>query len=107
MNYFGAKCYFSFRARHNDLGEIGYEQRIVLLKAENEDAAIVAAESEAVEYAKAHGATYLEFVEVFKMFDSEIKFSGVIEVYSITMYDDPDEESFLDNYYLTGGNSRT
>lgn len=102
---FGAKAYFSSRATRNDDGEIGYEMRIVLLKATDTGDAIKVAESEALAYAKESSSNYLGFVEVYKMSDYNIKFDDVVEVYSLTFFDDPDEDQFLDNYYLTGGNT--
>lgn len=103
---YSAKSYFSFPDRFNDdaPNEIGYEQRITLLKAENESVAMSVAENEAREYAAKVSACYLGFTEIFPLFDGCIDFEGIKEVYSITFYDDPNEGEFLNNYYLTGGN---
>ena len=108
LNFYSAKCYFSFPGRLKAEGsvEIGYEQRVVLLKAKNDDDAISQAEVEAKNYANSVHARFLDFVEVFEVRDFAADFEGVKEVYSITFYDDPDEEEFLDNYYLTGGNAK-
>jgi hypothetical protein len=104
---FSGKCYFYQPDYKNEAGEAGYEQRIVLLRASNEDEALSLAQSEAEEYAKKTNSKYLPFVEVYRLFDTDIEFQGVVEVYSLTMYDDsPSEEDFLENYYLTGGNAR-
>lgn len=103
---YSAKCYFCFTQQFNEKGEVGYEQRIVLLDAKNEDEAIDLAENEAARYAKKHKAVFLDFIEVFKLFENNIDLDMISEVYSLTMYDHPDQEEFLNNYYLTGGNSR-
>lgn len=100
---YSAKSYYSHPDRKRD-DEIGYEERIVLFTAENERHAIAVAEAEAKDYADKVSARYLGFVDVYILVDPGISFDGAKEIYSMTFYDAPDEESFLNNYYLIGGN---
>jgi hypothetical protein len=103
---FSAKSYYAFPGIKNNSGEQGYEQRIVVLFAKDEDEALRFSEQEAMIYAKQVGGKFLGFIEVYKMFSPIIDPQGITEVYSLTMYDAQDEQEFLDNYYLTGGNAR-
>jgi hypothetical protein len=103
QQYYSAKCYFSHPERRRG-DEIGYEERITLFMAKNEVDAIAVAEDEAKKYADKVAARYLGFVDVYILVDLGITFNGAKEIYSMTFYDDPDEEGFLNNYYLIGGN---
>jgi len=98
--WYSAKCIF----RHNDRkdGDSNmYEERIVLLKAENLDEAIIRAENEAKQYVSdLPTCEYLGFVDVFHLFDETIE-DGT-EVYSLMRQSKLDKEKYLNNFYDTG-----
>lgn len=98
--WYGAKCIF----RHNDRTEgdrYMYEERVILLKAENMDEAIIRAENEAKQYAAdLPGCEYTEFVNVFHLFDETIE-DGT-EVYSLMRQNKLDKDEYLDTFYDTG-----
>ena len=98
--FFAAKCIY----RHDQLKPIGgkkyvYEERIVLVQADDMDSAIIKAEKEAKEYADLD-TTYLEYVNVFNLFDYIIHNGS--ELYSSMRSSDLESEQYIDTFYDTG-----
>ena len=103
--WYGAKCIF----RHNDRQTADgfmYEERIILLKAERADAAIARAEKEAQTYAAdLSGCEFIEFVDVFHLFDETI--GDGTEIYSLMRLSNLDKDKYLDTFYNTGSERTT
>jgi len=101
MKFYGAKTLY----KHNAPPKFGkkwvYEERIVLIGAHNADEAIKQAELEANNYSKKEKTiVYLNFVNVFEIFDRKI--SSGSEVYSIMRSEDLIDDEYIDRYYDTG-----
>ena len=99
--WYGIKCVF----RHADMktelaGASLFEERIVLVTADNEDEAIAAAEVDARSYAEDTGCEYLEFASCFHSFDEKIV--HLSEVYSIMRESTLDPSEYLNHFYDTG-----
>jgi len=97
---YAAKCIF----RHSQLKPLGdkkyvYEERIILIKADNDDEAISQAEKEAKEYAD-DGTKYLEFVDVFNLYHYILTPGS--ELYSSMRSSDCEPDDYLSKYYDTG-----
>lgn len=99
---FSAKCVFKFDRIKNNDGETAYEERIVILKARTDDEAIELAEEDAKKYAESERGKYLGYINVYKLFESDIEFNGIKEVYSLMRHDEDNEEDYLDFFYDTG-----
>jgi hypothetical protein len=98
--WYGAKCVFQHNDRKDGDNNM-YEERIVLLKAENIDEALIRAENEAKQYVnELTECKYLGFVDVFNLFDETIE-DGT-EVYSLMRQSKLNKEKYLDNFYDTG-----
>lgn len=98
--WYGAKCVFSHADLENENGFM-YEERVILLRAESDDAAIERAEQIAAEYAhELEGCSYLGFVDVFHIFDKTI--GDGTEVYSLMRNSKLDKDTYLDCFYDTG-----
>jgi hypothetical protein len=78
-----------------------YEERIIVLKASSFDEAISEAEKEANEYADPESGTiYLEFVNVFKLYEKDIEHRT--EVYSLMRESNLKPKNYLDTFFDTG-----
>jgi hypothetical protein len=98
--WYSAKCIFLHADVQSENGRV-YEERVVLLKAENLDEAIEFAEKEATEYAQnLEGCSYLGFVSVFHIYDETIE-SGT-EIYSLMRDSKLDKNKYLNRFYDTG-----
>ncbi len=99
--WYSVKCVF----RHTNLeteneNSSVYEERIVLLKANNEDEAITLAEKDALEYANDVDCEFLNYASCFHTFEDKI--IHLSELYSIMRESELDPEKYLDLYYDTG-----
>jgi len=97
---FAAKCIFAHPqlTPRNDLQHV-YEERIILVQAKDFEDAIDKAESDAQAYAQ-DGTIYLEYVDVFELFDSDLK--DLAEVYSLLRSSDLPPDDYIDQFYDTG-----
>ena len=98
--FYAAKCVF----KHDQLLPIAgkayvYEERIVLVQAEDFQSAIEKAEKEARAYADS-GTIYLEYITVFNLYDSILRNGS--EVYSEIRSSNLKPEEYIDQYYDTG-----
>lgn len=102
--WFGAKTLYRWPDFYTEAGrgEYVYEERVVVLRARNQDDAIVHAEAEAIEYASAanEGMEYLRSVEVYEMFDD---IGHGAEVFSLLRTTPLDPPSFLERYHNPAG----
>ena len=99
--WYSVKCVF----QHDDLsqrdGEVMYEERIVVLKANSLHEAIASGEAEAEAYAGDEGAVhYTGFISAFHLFVLEL--ADGAEVYSLMRESSLDTDAFLDRYYDIG-----
>ena len=98
--WYGAKCIFLHSDLQSENGRV-YEERVVLIKAENLDEAIERAEKEAKEYAQnLEGCVYLDFVNVFHIYDESIE-DGT-EIYSLMRDSKLSKNKYLNRFYDTG-----
>ncbi|HEX9961429.1 MAG TPA: DUF4288 domain-containing protein [Pyrinomonadaceae bacterium] len=71
MEWYSSKCVF--RHRETKTRRQMYEERIILLKAESFEAAIIKAENEARQYCrKSDDCEYAGFAEVFKLYEEKL-----------------------------------
>lgn len=99
--WYSIKCIF----RHLDSGKKSsnsfiYEERIVLIRAESDDEAIVLAEKNAIEYAKETDCEYLNFATSFHLFEENVV--SFTEVYSEMRGSNLESNEYLDYFYDTG-----
>jgi len=100
--WYGVKLVF----RHNNLevevsGASVYEERIILVKATDEDEAISIAEKEAESYAAdVGGCEYLKFASCFHTYEEKI--IHLSEVFSVMRESSLSPADYLDKYYDTG-----
>ena len=98
--WYGAKCVFLHTEIESCPGQV-YEERVILLKAENFNEAVSRAEVMAEAYAKdVGGCSYTGFVDVFHIYDENI--SDGAEVYSLMRTSDLSKEEYLNRFYDTG-----
>jgi len=95
--WYGAKTVYA----HDDLSERNgkpcFEERVVVFQAKDSSEAILMAEKEAKEYADGlDGTRYLDFVNVFHMFEPLGKGA---EVFSIMRALEMEEEEYLRHFY--------
>lgn len=101
--WYGAKTLFQ---HYRGTAKGCFEERIVLLKARGFKEAIRVAEAEARQYAKdVGGCKYLEFVDVFQIFEKTRTGHGT-EIYSLMRECRLKPKKYLDTFYDTG-NERT
>jgi hypothetical protein len=96
--WYSARCLFCRESpgQHNI-----YEERIILIRAENEDQAIQIAEDEAEEYvAGTEGWSYTGFVDVFHLFEPTIGHRS--ELFSLMRSSELSESDYLDRFYDSG-----
>lgn len=75
-----------------------YEERIILLKAESFEAAIIKAENEARQYCRnSDDCEYAGFVEVFKLYEE--KLSDKSEIFSIMRTSDLSSDDYLERFF--------
>ena len=79
-----------------------YEERIVVLKAFDDDEAISLAEADAESYAKKERGEYIGFVAVYQAKECDMIFEGIQETYSIMRHDESNVSEYLAYYYDTG-----
>ena len=98
--WYGAKCIFLHTKIDSCPGQV-YEERIILVKAENLDDAISRAESMAEEYANdLEGCSYTGFIDVFHIYDENI--GDGVEVYSLMRTSNLSKDEYLNSFYDTG-----
>lgn len=101
MSWYSAKCVFRHNAPAGSSGKFAYEERIIVLRADNLADAIKRAEKEAHGYAAGlEGVEYTGFVAAYDL--GEDKITDCSEVYSILRDSNLEAEAFLDRYYDDG-----
>jgi acyl dehydratase len=101
LEWYAAKTIYKHYHVEDGTPKIVFEERIVLFYAADFDEAIAKAEAEASEYCgKNNGTVYLDFVDVFHLFDETIGHG--IEVYSLMRESDLSEKDYLDHFYDNG-----
>ena len=102
--WFGAKTLYRWPDAYGEAGRGGYvyEERIVLLRARDQDDAIVRAEEEAARYVQAaeNGTEHLGSVIVYEMFDDV---GDGAEVFSLLRSTPLDPQTFLGRYHDPDG----
>lgn len=100
LSWYGAKCIFIHPGLQVKKGSQVYEERVIILRARDEDEAIALAEKEARQYAKDISPTkYLGFIDVFHLYAAPREMS---EVYSLMRESRLDPETYLDRFFDTG-----
>jgi len=100
--WYAAKCIF----KHNDLATedhdaVVYEERIILVKADDEDSAIIKAEVEAQEYIKDLGETeFIGYTNIYNIFEESLE--DLSEVFSEMRESNKMANEYLDHFYDTG-----
>ena len=100
--WYAAKCIF----KHNDLetddeSAAVFEERIILVKADDEDSAMNLAEKEAEEYASGLKDTeYTGYIMLFHIFGDDI--GHLSEIFSEMRESRKNTEEYLDHFYDTG-----
>ena len=98
--WYGAKCVFLHTQIDSCPGQV-YEERVILVRAESFDEAILCAERMAEEYsADLDGCSYTGFVDVFHLYDEEI--GNGTEVYSLMRTSNLGKDDYLNSFYDTG-----
>ena len=98
--WYGAKCIFLHTDLKSKNGRV-YEERVVLIKAENADQAVERAEEKAKEYASSLDVcSYLGFVDVFHIYGESIE-DGT-EIYSLMRDSKLGKNKYLNRFYDTG-----
>ncbi len=101
MSWYSAKCVFRHGPMAGDPGRFVYEERVIVLLANDLNEAVRRAEEEAKEYAASlEEVEYTGFVAAYDIGEDEI--SDVSEVYSILRNSDLETNAFLDRYYDDG-----
>jgi hypothetical protein len=98
--WYGAKCLFLHRDATGLCPGRVYEQRIVLVRASSQEAAIRAAEANAREYADDNDAVYLGFVDTFHIFSENL--GDGTEVYSLMQTSQLERDEFVSKYFDDG-----
>ncbi|MDC0087971.1 DUF4288 domain-containing protein [Akkermansiaceae bacterium] len=104
---YGAKSITRFNQFKDEDGDPAFEERVILLHAENQSQAIEIAEKEAIEYADKNNGIHLEWIAVYEAKNSQIIFKGTQEVYSIYRHDDSSDEDYLSYFHDTGAEKTT
>lgn len=101
LSWYGAKTVYAHERLAPQQGKLCYEERVVVLQANSFDDALRLAEHEAEQYAAGlDGCRYLQFVNVFEMFDEELAAGS--EVFSIMRSIDATPKEFVDRFYDDG-----
>jgi len=99
QRWFGVRCHFNHPQLLAAKGSSVYEERVVLVRAPDEDRAIAKAEAEALEYAT-DGTAYLELAECFELFAAELE-DGV-EVFSLMRESSLKPDRYLNKHFVSG-----
>ena len=99
LSWYGAKCIFRHHGLRPKAGALVYEERVIILRARDDDHAIALAEKEARQYAKDVDAEYLEFVDVFHTYEAP---KDRAEVYSLMRESREKPDAYLDKFFDTG-----
>jgi hypothetical protein len=97
--WFGAKTVFRHPGLERELGKNCYEERVVLIRASDEDEALRLAEGEANEYADGSATRFLGYVNIFRIEDT---IGSRAEVFSIMRSVTMEEDEFLTHFYDDG-----
>jgi hypothetical protein len=96
MEWYSAKCIF--RYLETDARRQMYEERIILLRADSFEAALVKAEREARRYCKnLDDYEYTGFTDVFKLFDETL--ADKTEIFSSMRASDLSTGEYLERFY--------
>jgi hypothetical protein len=99
--WFSAKTIYKHHRVEAGTPKVVFEERVVLFQAASFDDAIARAETEAREYCGSSGETvYLEFVDVYHLFDASI--GHRTEIYSLMRESTLPDKDYLDTFYDTG-----
>ena len=97
--WYGAKCIFLHTATESCQRQV-YEERVILVRANDFDEAIRRAEQEAETYARDCGScTYTGFIDVFHIYDGYL--GDGTEVYSLMRTSDCGTDEYLTRFYDT------
>jgi hypothetical protein len=101
--WYAVKCLFLHKDLKRRNGKNNYEERILLVKANDFDEAISKAENEAVEYCKDLGdeVEYLKFCNAYHIAESEIE-DGT-EIYSLITKSELNKTDYINTHHDTGG----
>ncbi len=100
-DWYSVKCVFKHENLSQKEGEVLYEERVVVLKAESLDEAIRLGEAEAASYSGSNeGASYTGFISAYHLFVR--KLDNGAEVYSLMRQSSLNTDAFLDRYYDDG-----
>lgn len=102
--WYSARCVFRWNPPENEGDEFVYEERVVLLKADDFDAAVAQAQEEAETYALLTGAEFTGFIDVYHV--AEKKLEEGVEVFSLLRRSPLNEEDYLSRHFDTGGEFR-
>jgi hypothetical protein len=91
-HWYGVRCIFE--------GDGGFEERITLWRAADEDEAIEKAETEARAYAGRAGLTYADLAQSFWIEGDALKAGA--EVFSLFRDSELDADTYLDRFFDTG-----
>ena len=99
--WYSVKCIFEHSNRNVIEGMTVYEERIIVLLANDLDDAIARGEIEAREYASSlDNVRYVEFACAYHLYRREL--IDQTEVYSIMRESDLDHDAFINHYYDDG-----
>ena len=80
---YGAKSITRFDRLKDKKGDPTFEERVVMLNANNQSEAIELAETEAKDYASENKGYYLGWVAVYEAKESQATFEGIQEILSL------------------------
>jgi hypothetical protein len=104
LNWYGAKTIYRHDLIEDDTAKTLFEERVVLFQTVDFGGAIAQAEAEAKAYALNHDVEYLEFMDVFHIFDEKVGHGT--EVYSLMRESRLSEQDYLDRFYDDGNEHR-
>jgi hypothetical protein len=101
--WYAVKCLFLHKDLKRRNGKNNYEERILLIKANDFDGAIKKAEKEATEYCNDldNEVEYLNFCNAYHIAESEIK-NGT-EIYSLITKSELSKTDYINTHHDTGG----
>lgn len=101
--WYAVKCLFLHKDLKRRNGMNNYEERILLVKADDFDEAIEKAEKEAKEYCSNlnNEVEYLNFCNAFHI--AELKINDKTEIYSLITPSALDKTTYIKTHYDTGG----
>ncbi len=98
--WYGVRCIFDHGASRYVEKALTYEERIIVVKAESLDSAIIAAEKDAEEYASDVNASYLGHSQAFHIYDGQIAHGS--EVFSLMRDSSLSPDDYIDHFFSTG-----